>query len=86
MGIHLPLERIEFLTHGLHLVPGVGLVGLELPQLGVMLLHPLLQILAARRGAAAEQERPQAQGKKTEGGLHRCLACVKFCQEPSCGP
>lgn len=69
--VHLALEGVQLLPHGLELVPGVGLGGLQLSELHVVLLHLLFQIQgAAAAGAAlhagAQQQTAQPRSRRWE--------------------
>ena len=47
--VHQALEGIQFLAHGLHLVPDFGLGRLHLAQQGIVFLHALLKVLVGCR-------------------------------------
>ena len=80
--VHQALEGVQFLAHGLHLVPDFGLGRLHLAQQGIVFLHALLKIHAfvgsvaaalthasAQHGGGADQA---TQRKKTFA-VHRVL-------------
>ena len=70
--VHLALEGVQLLPHGLELVPGVGLGGLQLSELHVVLLHLLFQIQgAAAAGAALHAGAQQQTGAAQEQEMGR---------------
>ena len=78
----LTAQVIDFVTQGLHLIPGIGLHGLHLPYLCVMLhelgFHLVISVGASRKPCKEKSKEEEREKRFFQGKLRKKGKYVRF--------